>query len=37
MRKRPQIANFNLHQPGLPGFTDDSVLERSLKELGKDR
>jgi hypothetical protein len=37
VRKASQIANFNLYQPGLPGFTENAVLERSLKELGKDR
>src|SRR5689334_21327852 len=26
VRKRSQIANFNLHQPGLPGLTENAVL-----------
>jgi hypothetical protein len=37
VRKRPQIVDFDCRQTGFPSPADDSVIQRSAKEVGKDR
>ena len=37
VRKRPQIVDFDIYQSNFPSPSDNAEIQRSAKEIGKDR